>query len=224
MTAADIVRIVSTVGVVQLFCNLVSNWSVFHQEPYRRALESLARQSLKVNKERQQQQTAEVAAPTTKSIKNKKQSKNDKRANKIKRAEDDYAAAVAEVSGLHVIPNIMTGLIFLVLMRILGTDLSGQVVGVLPFVPFKYLHVITGRGLAFETAAALESSDDMLSTKQACGFLFVYFLCNFTVKFYINKLVGTNPPVAAEGGMMSLLDSPANKKMLKVFGLEPDDY
>lgn len=195
MPAAEILRIAATVGSVQLVCNLIANQLVFKQETYQRALNNLSRTKAKLEKEKQSASAKSDTAATAAAASKRGGKLADKNAKRLKRAEDDHADAVGSVARIHVAPNILTSIVFVVLLRVLGTELKGTVVGVLPFAPFKFMRRITARGLQFEDDAAQQFADMYPSTDdnpnpmvsdiaQACSFMFVYFLSTMSVKFY----------------------------------------
>lgn len=162
MPASEILRICTTVAFIQFLCNVVGNWFVFNNKAYVLALERLER----ATKAKDQAKGEEAA--------NKKGQKADKRAKRIKRVEDEHKAAVTMVAGMHLVPNILTSVVFFIVLRIFGTDLKGTVIGVLPFTPFSFLRRLTGRGLEFGNAVLLEpSSPRVTDIEQACSFMFV---------------------------------------------------
>lgn len=209
MTASDILRIATTVGVMQLLCNLVAFLLVFRKDNYQKALGAVQRTKSKLAKEKE----AEAKAAS-----------KDKFAKRLKRAEDDYGNALASVTKLHFIPNLLTSVVFVMLLRILGTDLKGAVVGIIPFTPFKLMKRITSRGLEFPDDVVFESTNEYVTdVSQACSFMFIYVLSTFSIKFYVNQLFGTIPPQGSEG-LLSFVESPQGKKIIKGFGLDPDAY
>jgi hypothetical protein len=163
MPPAEISRICSTVAVVQLLCNVTANWLVFSKKGYRSALERF-----------DQATKAKDRADRTGSDSHAKGQKPDKRAKRVKKVEEDYRTAAAIVSGMHLFPNLMTSVVFFILLRIFGTEMKGSVIGILPFKPFSLLRSLTGRGLDFSNAASFESmSQNVTDIEQACSFMFV---------------------------------------------------
>jgi hypothetical protein len=59
--------------------------------------------------------------------------------------------------------------------------------------------------------------------KQAFSFFIVYLLAGFTVKYYINKAVGTKPPKGADQGYQTIVDSPMGQAMARSLGIDPND-
>jgi len=220
MTASEIARIVGTVGTVQLACNLAANYLVFRKEKYRKALSQAHRLKLKLEKERKSHETP----PSSSSGGSSKQA--EKAQKRLKRVENEYSDAVGYVARIHVAPNVLTSLVFIVLLRVLGTEYAGnnKVIGVLPFEPFRLLQKITARGVDFASvdAADFESSTPKVtSVTQGCAFLFVYLLSTFSIKFYVNKLFGTAPPPGSEG-IMSFIDSPQGQRIMSNVGVDPN--
>lgn len=143
----------------------------------------------------------------------------------MKRFEDDYADALAVVSGFHFVPSTFTAIIFLLLFRILGSELNGTIVALLPFRPFQFLRRITGRGLEFPDhvmlATAGQGATGNIDVTQACSFMAVYALTGMSVKFYIQKLFGTPLPEGVNG-IASFLESPTGRRIARQFGLDDE--
>jgi hypothetical protein len=179
MTAADILRITTTVGTVQLLCDLISNWRIYGKEPYQRALGALSRQKWKRDKILADSK-AEASAVVKSDVKEtssggkKGSSKVDKHAKRLQRAEDDYLEAASEVARRHTLPGVLISVLFIILLRILGAEYSGQMIGILPFAPFSFLQRFFGRGLEFGELAFESMSPKVTETSQACSFVFVY--------------------------------------------------
>jgi hypothetical protein len=225
MTAAEILNLAVTVATVQILCDLVANWRVYSQEPYERAVGGLSRAKTKLEREtvavaRERQKPAEATKGTTTK---KSGSKADKLSKRLKRAEDDHADALSLVARKHTVPGVFTSLVFVILLRILGAEHKGKIIGVLPFAPFPILQRLTARGLEFGPLLFEPDTDKVTDTSQACVFMFIYFLCGFSVKFYAGKLFGARPPAGAES-IMSLMDGPAGQKMMRSMGVDPNDY
>lgn len=197
MPCSEILRIVTTVATVQMICDLVAYWRIFSREPYQRAIEQLDR--LKVKWDQVQAKEANASSKGS-----KKQDQNQKR---VKRAEDDYKNALANVTRRHTVPNFFTSLVFLILMKVLGTELKGHIIAILPFEPFKILQKMTARNLEFNEAGVAALEDAGSKVVQACGFTFIYVLTSMSVKFYVHQLFGYKPPYGAEN-LTTLVDSP----------------
>jgi Integral membrane protein EMC3/TMCO1-like len=247
MPASEILRIVVTVATVQFLCDLVAHWRIFSQQSYQRQLEKLSRAKFKLDQIQEKEgithetvKAAAAAATTTTNSKSKKNnnSKADRNAKKLQRAEDDHKNALADITKRHTVPNFFTSIVFLILMRVMGTELKGKVLAVLPFAPFGIFKRITSRGLDFTDGAAdvfalMATSGDgkeeagrnssvVTDLAQACSFAFLYMLTAMSVKFYVHQLFGTKPPPGAES-LLSLVDSPQGKNMIRAVGLEPVD-
>lgn len=217
MTASDIAHVVMTMIVIQIGCDVWFRWRVYNTEPYQRALQALERATVKYQREqvvmeKEQEKAALTASSSKQSIKN-----NDRWKKRWQRAQDDHAEALAHVAQKHTAPNIWTSILFVVLMRILGSEYAGKMMGLLPFsVPFALLRrVVTSRGLQFD-------ADETNMTTQACSFFLIYFLCGLSVKFYANKLVGIRPPKGAEG-LLAVMHSPQGIKMMRAVGIDPEE-
>jgi uncharacterized membrane protein (DUF106 family) len=229
MTAADILRIATTVGTVQLLCDLFANWRVYGKEPYQRAVESLSRAKWK--RDKAVADAAETAAAKQDKVvtaatasNGKKSSKVDKHAKRLQRVEDDFSEAASQVARRHTVPSICTSIIFVILLRVLGTEYKGNMVGVLPFEPFRFLQRVTGRGLEFGDLDFESVGDKVTDISQACSFVFIYMLCGMSVKVYVSRLFGTQPPKGADGGIMTVMDSPTGQKLMKTMGIDPAEY
>jgi hypothetical protein len=136
MTASEILQLATTVATVQILCDLVFNWRAYSQEPYQRALSALSRSKLKYEQETiaiaKEKDKAKSSAPTS------KKSKADRLFKRLQRAKDDHAEARGVVARKHIPPGFFTLIIFVILLRILGTEHKGKIIGVLPFVPYSF--------------------------------------------------------------------------------------
>lgn len=226
MTASDIGSIVLTIVTIQIGCDVWFNWRVYHTESYQRALQALERANVKLQREQEvMEKELEKSLGTASSSGTSKQAQknNDRWKKRWARAQDDHAEAVAFVAQKHTAPNVWTALLFVILMRILGMEHSGKLLGVLPFsVPFAFLRrLVTSRGLQFELDD--ETTPEMtILTTQACSFFLIYFLCGLSVKFYANKLIGVQPPKGAEG-LMAIMQSPQGRQLARSMGMDPDE-
>jgi hypothetical protein len=223
MTAADISRIAITVGTVQLFCDLLAYWRIYSKDPYERAVDALSRAKWKRDKASEESvQLEKEGSGGAAASSNKKASKSDRQAKKLQRAEDDYGNAKASVARRHTLPGFFTSFLFIVMLRILGLEYKGNIVGVLPFAPFSVLSRVTSRSLAFTTSQFESDDEKVTDVSQACAFMFIYFLCTMSVKYYISHFFGTQPPHGAEG-LMAIAQSPMGQKILRSAGIDPDE-
>jgi len=232
MTASEIARICITVGVIQALCDLFAYWRIYSKESYQRALEKRDRANFKYQKAKKDHEAAkELAEKTSETVTSPKKgsksskggsSKLEKQAKILQRTEDDFNDSTANVARHHVASGVLTSIIFVILMRVLGAEYKGNVIGVLPFSPFNLLRRITGRGLDFGDAKLESTSDKVTDTSQACAFVFIYLLSASGVKFYVNKLFGTQSPPGADG-VMSIVNSPTGQKIMKSVGIDPED-
>jgi calcium load-activated calcium channel len=205
MTASDISSLLCTVGICQLIADLCANAMVFQKEPYIRACAQLDRAKWKLDKA-----AADFA-------------KNQKHAKRHQLAKDEHAEAISNCARRHVGPSLMTSLFFIILLRILGTEHKGEIVAVLPFEPFSMMRRLSQRGLAWQDDATLAVEGSEIQRSQAASFLFLYFLCGLSVKYFVHQAFGTKPPPGADNGLLSMMESPQNKRLLKSMGIDPDE-
>ena len=118
------------------------------------------------------------------------------KAKQLKRAQDYFTQAQTEIAQLHVIPNVATSVVFLIVLRVLGTDLGGKIIAIVPFTPLRYIDKIISRGLVFSEGAETVNLESSLVTdiKQASAFMFIYMLSVMSIKVYVNKLFATEMP------------------------------
>ena len=222
MTAPDILQLAVTIAVMQIFCDLIANWLIFNKDRYQRALGALSRAKNKLEREK-----VAIGKESSKDIainasSNSKKSKAERLMKRLQRAEDEYSEAKGVVARKHIAPGFFTSVFFVLLLRILGTEHKGQIMGIIPFTPFQILRKLTARGIEFGPLQYDPISEKVTSTDQACGFMFIYVLCGFSVKYYAGKLFGTKPPAGAEG-VTSIMDSPTGQNMIRALGVDPAD-
>lgn len=205
MTGSEILNIVVTVGFSQLVIDLLSSYIVFRGEDYQRLIKNMERSKSKLDR-------AEADLK-----------RSDKHQKKVERAQAEYSTACADVARKHMLPSLASSVYFFLLLKILGTEYQGRVMGVLPFVPFNIVKGVTGRGLDWTDVPLEALAGTKLVPNQAFSFLCVYILAGLSVKYYVNKLVATKPPPGADRGVMSVIDSPAGHHIARSFGLNPDD-
>ena len=262
MTTSDLSRVVMTMAITQLICDLIANWRIFKTEQYERLVNAYGRSKfkrdkawkdaieggvdIKVLENQDDKDGITTTTKTTTTTQKNSTMRGGKTGNKksggggggnrdnkltrltkaYHRADQDCIDSGALVARKHMLPNMLSSLVFLILMRILGTEYKGQIIGLLPFVPWSWVQrTLTGRGLEFRTDLAFTSSDpEKVSTiEQAISFVLIYMLCTLSVKFYVNKLVGTRPPNGADG-MLNLTNSSWGKYALKQAGLDARDF
>jgi uncharacterized membrane protein (DUF106 family) len=209
MSCSEISNIIVTIGLSQLILDLLFNYFVYEGDAYRRAVREMERNKSRLDR-------TEFDA---------KRSSNKTNLKKLERAKAEHAQACAEVARQHMMPSIVSSLFFFLLLRILGTEYKGKVIGVLPFVPYNFVSRITARGLDWRDIAVedLKAAGTTMEPKQAFSFMFVYILAGFTVKFYVNKLAGKKPPAGADGGIQTIVDSPMGRSFIKAWGIDPND-
>jgi hypothetical protein len=54
----------------------------------------------------------------------------------------------------------------------------------------------------------------------SCAFALIYLLSTLSIKYYIHELFGTKPPQGTEGGVLSIMNSPAVQRMAQAAGLD----
>jgi uncharacterized membrane protein (DUF106 family) len=248
MTVSDIGKIVATVAITQLTADLLSRRFIFQSESYLLSVSTFER--LKTRRDKTvasiaaKQDTKNVttgkktAAPSAKSA--------EKDQKKLQRENEELSTIAAEVARRHTMAGFYTSIVFLFLYKILAAEYSGQVVGVLPFEPFRLMQRMTFMSLGgplkmsvsevqtlwLESiggpAATVPGADvplppDVQNVSQACAFAFIYMLCSLSVKMMINMAFGTKPPKGADEGMSTFMDSPQSQKMMKSFGLDANE-
>lgn len=210
MTASDILHIASTVAVCQAICDMLARYMVFHTEKYERAVSAMERSRWKLQKAQ-----ADAAKNTDKHVK------------RLKRAEEDYGEACSAVAQKHGSAGLYTSIFFFMLLRILGTEYRHNVVALLPFVPYDIIQRLSARGLDW-TSLTPDNANALLygstvSHKQGASFLFVYILTTLSVKYFVNKAIGVQPPPGADNGLTTIMESPAVKRFMKSMGVDPDE-
>lgn len=215
------------VAVTQLACDTLAKKTVYSKEPYKRAVSAFLRAKAKRDK---------IVNPDTSNDNNNnaKQSSGKsaqaeaKAAKKLQRAEDDMKEAAASVATRHTSPGFFSSIAFIILYRILSIEYAGKVVAVLPFQPWGLLKRMTMKGLHFSSdqdamEKVLSGSAKVSHPSQACSFIFIYILCTVSVKFFMNKFVGVQPPKGADKGVSTLLDAPKSQRALQSLGVDTDE-
>ena len=232
MTADDIVRIVVTVAIAQFACDAIAYWRIFSQEPYQRAVAAYGRAKWKKDKAKKDAQelgintdgSTETTPSTNTSGKQKSQNKILRTQKAWERADQDCNDAAAMVSRRFMLPNFLTSILFVILLRIMGLEYKGQIMALLPFTPWSFFQRVSARGLEFSDLAYEQPTSNSLVTEtgQAASFVVIYMLTGLSVKFYVNKLFGTKPPPGADG-MMNLTQSSWGKRWLASVGVDPNE-
>lgn len=225
MPVDDVVRIAVTSSVVQSLLCVLFQKLIYEKEGYQRACSQLERARIRRDKVTKQVEAAASAkspthAPVTKSKKSERErakkaaeesNAQSKAVKKAQRADDEFNEAAARVASKHSLPKFFSSIVFLILGRILGTEYSGKVVAVLPFVPWRLVQKITHRGLG----------DDV--DPRACSFYFIFILCSLSVKFLVGKFLETQVPKGVNG-FSNFLDTPKAQKMLESYGLDAAEF
>jgi uncharacterized membrane protein (DUF106 family) len=217
MTASDILYVASTVAVTQAMVDLLANKMVFSTENYSHRVSTLERMRVKRDKA--------LASPKPVQATVKAMDKYNK---KIKRAEEDYAMAASNVAQKHTLPKVLNSIVFIFLYRILSMEYGGRVIAILPYEPWGIIRRFSMRGLSFADDFDWTPAEDgafrsVQSANQACGFLFIYVLCNMSVKFMTNKFVAKKPPSGTEKGFLTFMDDPRGQKILNQFGVDTEE-
>ena len=187
MTCSDISTIFITVALTQLLCDLLARHFVFSSESYVRA---------KARLERLEAQCDKLTSTSSK---------------KGQRLIVDRTEARSQLAKKHTAPQIGTSLVFVVLYRILAAEHAGNVMGVMPFLPFSFLQRLTSRGIDF---------GDHHPAGQGCAFVFLYILSTLTVKYYVHQAISIHPPKGADGGLLTMMEDSNSQRVLKAWGLD----
>lgn len=222
MTASDIGYIVLTVAVTQALCDLTANKLVFSTDSYKDAVSTLERMRSKRDKVLAQ---PAAAAPQTSSTQSKSNAKSmEKYKKRLKVAEEEFITASNNVSRMFIMPRICTSAVFFLLYRILNTEYHGKIVALLPFEPWGLIRRFSMRGIQFSEGFDVDSTIGRIqSINQACNFLFVYILCNMSVKFMVNLILGIKKPRGTEKGLLDVVDDPRGKKILEELGVDTEE-
>ena len=171
MTVNDIGKIVLSVGVTQLFADLLSRKFIFQSDTYKNSVATFQRAQNKHDKTAAALAAKRLLYEGQQQINNPGNNKKSSSSQQIsakslekdekilKFQRDDLTATAAEVARRHTSVNVYAGVAFFILYRILATEYSGKIVALLPFEPFHLLQkMMTFRGLA--GAAGVESSTE----------------------------------------------------------------
>lgn len=224
MPHEDIIRIATTSAIVQALISLAFNSLVFSKEDYERAVSQMERSKQKrdkiaksnadilsnaltpsetttyKNKKIEREMQKKIAEETNARIKAEK---------KLKKADEEYNEMASRVAHKHSFPNMVNSLFFIILARVLGTEYTGKVIAVLPFVPPNLLRKLTQRGL--------ETGID----PRACSFTFIFILCSLSVKYIASSMFGQQMPAGV--GLTNFLESPKAQRLLQKYGLDTSE-
>jgi hypothetical protein len=256
MTAQDILQIVTASALIQCICDIGAHYIVYQKESYQDLLDKLASSQSKLltaqNKLKTEETTTTVANNNSstkgsdKSSSNKKSITNvEKHQQLIQRLEEEHNHRLSAVALAHFRPFVFTGVVFLLLMRILGTEHKNKIIAVLPFVPYRFIQrFLSLRGLQINpqwfnvnnvddtsiliqellsnvnntyavSHAASGKVNSITSIGQICSFTFIYMLTSMSVKYYVNQLLTTPPPKGAESYVTTMMDAPKTQEMVK---------
>ena len=182
MTCSDISTIFITVALTQLLCDLLARHFVFSSESYVRA---------KARLERLEAQCDKLTSTSSK---------------KGQRLIVDRTEARSQLAKKHTAPQIGTSLVFVVLYRILAAEHAGNVMGVMPFLPFSFLQRLTSRGIDF---------GDHHPAGQGCAFVFLYILLVYSVCIEIQKHIPDLPDDGLRNRFLAM-SVVAEMKMVKM--------
>ena len=222
MTVGDIIYIITTVAVAQGICDGLANRLTYSSDSYRQRCSALEKARIKRDKVVTQAAQNPISGNNTS---NSSAKARDKQAKKIQRAEEDFRIAATNVTQRHVVPNVLTALLFYILYKILNLEYQGKIVAMLPFTPWRILRRFTMRGLEFNPEFDFISSSTkrVENVEQACGFLIVYLLSTMSVKFMVKQVLGEKPPSGADKGFFAMLDDPRGQKFLNALGVDMDE-
>eukprot|EP00551_Chaetoceros_affinis_P009755 CAMPEP_0203683166 /NCGR_PEP_ID=MMETSP0090-20130426/47380_1 /ASSEMBLY_ACC=CAM_ASM_001088 /TAXON_ID=426623 /ORGANISM="Chaetoceros affinis, Strain CCMP159" /LENGTH=226 /DNA_ID=CAMNT_0050552295 /DNA_START=16 /DNA_END=696 /DNA_ORIENTATION=- len=218
MTASDIIYIITTVAVAQTICDGLANRITYSSDVYKQRLAALERARIKRDKAVAQAAQNPIAVNSNSSAKAR-----EKQTKKVQRAEEDFRVAATSVSQKHMVPNVLTGITFYMLYKILNLEYQGKIVAMLPFTPWKFFQRFTMRGLKFDPEFLFEGTKRIQGPEQACGFLIVYLLSTLSVKFMVKQVLGAKPPSGADKGLFTMIDDPRGQKFLTSLGVDMDD-
>lgn len=250
MTAQDILQIITATAVIQCICDIGAHYIVYQKESYQDLLDKLASSQSKLlaaqNKLKTEETTDTATTSTTTKGNNKKGITNmEKQKQLVQRLEEENNHRLSVVALVHSRPFVVTGILFLLLMRVLGSEHKNKIIAVLPFVPYRFIQrLISHRGLQinpqwFTVTSADDSSillQELLSKVnstytisrtasgtigsittigQICSFTFIYMLTSMSVKYYVNQLLTTPPPKGAESYVSLMMEAPKTQEMVK---------
>ena len=262
MTAQDILQIITASAVIQCICDIGAHYFVYQKESYQNLLERLASSQSKLVAAQNKLKTEETTAVTNSSTSSGKENSattkgTDKSGNKknitnvekhqqlVQRLEEEHNRRLSAVALEHFRPFAITGALFLLLMRVLGTEHKNKIIAVLPFVPYRIVQrFVSQRGLKinpqwFSVSNVDDTSiliQELLSSVnhtytdshtasgtvnsitcigQICSFTFIYMLTSMSIKYYVNQLFTTPPPKGAESYVSTMMDAPKTQEMVK---------
>lgn len=102
----------------------------------------------------------------------------------VESIEDDLKAAAQQMDAIKFRGNIVSGVVFFFLYRLVAAAWTGFIVARLPFLPIKLVQSLSFRGL--------EGED-----KYNCSFGLIYTLCTIGIKANIPKALGFVSPKSA---------------------------
>lgn len=251
MTASDVCRIIFAVSLTEFASCVVARKVIFRSESYVRSVGAFER--AKARRDKTAASLAAKRATRAEQLSNpgKKQKvmhqatqkSTEKESKKLQRENDEMSALAAEVAKRHTMGSFYSSIAFLILYRVLAAEYAGRVIALLPFKPFNLLQRITFRGLSDKAVDEMNALwlrsgggpeatagganahvlQDATSVSQACAFAFIYVLCSLSVKMMVNLAIGVKPPPGAGDGVGTLIDAPQSQKMMKNFGLDPNE-
>lgn len=245
MTAQDILQVITASAVIQCLCDIGAHYMIYQKESYQNLLDQVASSKSKLLVAQNKLKTEETTDTSTK-VSNKKGITNvEKQQQLVKRLEEEHNHRLSVVALVHARPFVVTAFLFLLLMRVLGTEHKNKVIAVLPFVPYRFIQrFLSLRGLQinpqwFAVANVEESSillqelfsnmnrnstasstihnnnNTITSIGQVCSFTFIYMLTSMSVKYYMNQLLTTPPPKGAESYVSIMMDAPKTQQMVQ---------
>ncbi|KAL7528162.1 hypothetical protein ACHAWF_002462 [Thalassiosira exigua] len=246
MTASDIGRIAFAVAVTEFAACMLTNRFIFRSEQYARTVGAFERAKARRDKaaaslaakqaSMKEQQQGTHAGKKHNHGRQASQKSTEKEAKRLQRESAEFSALAAEVARKHTMGGFYSSIAFVILYRVLAAEYAGRPVALLPFEPFNLLRRVTFRGLSDASPGEANSlwlqslqspgaspSPDVASASQACAFAFVYVLCSMSVKMMVNMAFGTKPPAGADEGVGNLIEAPQSQKMMKNFGLDPNE-
>lgn len=170
MTAADIANIATTVFIMQVLCDLATQTFLFQRKSYQLSVQNFERAQSKLDRERKALEEKQRAAAANSS--NSSTKAVEKMAKRLQQAENEHGETAAKVAYSHNFGLMITSVVFFFVLRVMGMDLQGKIIAILPFTPWKFAQRLTARGLEFNKELSFEpTSEKVNDLGQAASFV-----------------------------------------------------
>ena len=175
MTAADILQIITASAIIQCLCDIGAHYMIYDTKSYHNLLHQLSSSNTKLQTAQHKLTTETTITTTTTTVittittditlnttksstgsstntgnKNHKRgiSNIEKQQQLVQRLTEEYNHRLSTVALIHTRPFVITGIIFLILMKVLGTEHQNKIIAILPFVPYRWVQrFLSQRGL-----------------------------------------------------------------------------